>query len=117
MSILGSRISAPRLWMAAILVGVLLGLAPAPARAQVADGVIEVVAQDESKAVLPGVTVTVLRRDTGFTQTNVTDAAGTARFVGMQPGTYSVMPSWSSFPALRRSTRKASRCLSARPPA
>jgi hypothetical protein len=62
--------------MAVVLVGALAGLVPQPAGAQVADGVIEVMAQDESKAVLPGVTVTVLRPDTGFTQTNVTDAAG-----------------------------------------
>jgi len=76
--------------MAVILVGALAGLVPQPAGAQVADGVIEVMAQDESKAVLPGVTVTVLRPDTGFTQTNVTDAAGVARFIALPPGAYNV---------------------------
>ena len=58
--------------------------------AQVADAVIEVLAQDESQAVLPGVTVTVLRPDTGYTQTNVTDATGRVRFIALQPGTYNV---------------------------
>jgi len=52
MRILGARIYTSRLWMAVILVGALSGLVPQPASAQVADGVIEVVAQDESKAVL-----------------------------------------------------------------
>ncbi len=90
MRIPGSRTHASRLWMAVILVGALAGLVPQPAGAQVADGVIEVMAQDESKAVLPGVTVTVLRPDTGFTQTNVTDAAGVARFIALPPGAYNV---------------------------
>jgi len=97
MSILGSRTPALRFWMAIILVGVLVGLAPSPAPAQVADGVIEVVAQDQSQAVLPGVTVTVLRPDTGFTQTNVTDATGVVRFIALQPGTYNVKAELSGF--------------------
>ena len=97
MSSIGSRTIVRRLWMAAILVGVLLGLAPAPARAQVADAVIEVLAQDQSQAVLPGVTVTVLRPDTGFTQDNVTDATGVARFIALQPGTYTVKAELSGF--------------------
>ena len=97
MSILGSRTIVQRFWMAAILVGVLLGLAPAPARAQVADAVIEVFVQDQSQAVLPGVTVTVLRPDTGFTQNNVTDATGVVRFIALQPGTYNVKAELSGF--------------------
>ena len=97
MRIPGSRTHASRLWMAVILVGALAGLVPQPAGAQVADGVIEVMAQDESKAVLPGVTVTVLRPDTGFTQTNVTDATGVVRFIALQPGIYSVKAELSGF--------------------
>jgi len=97
MSILGSRMSAPRLWMVAVLAGVLVGLVPSPARAQVADAVIEVLVQDQSQAILPGVTVTVLRPDTGFTQTNVTDATGVVRFIALQPGIYSVKAELSGF--------------------
>ncbi len=102
MTILDVSAFTRRLTTALLLVTALLGLASVPATAQVADGVIEVVAQDESKAVLPGVTVTVLRPDTGFTQTNVTDAAGTARFVGMQPGTYSVKVELSGFATINQ---------------
>jgi hypothetical protein len=83
--------------MAAILVGVLVGLVPSPARAQVADAVIEVLVQDQSQAILPGVTVTVLRPDTGFTQTNVTDATGVVRFIALQPGAYNVKAELSGF--------------------
>jgi hypothetical protein len=102
MGILGARSISQRLWMTAILVGVLIGSAPAPARAQVADGVIEVVAQDQSQAVLPGVTVTVLRPDTGFTQTNVTDASGTVRFIALPPGIYTVKVELSGFATINQ---------------
>ena len=102
MSILGTRTFAPRFWMAFVLVGALLGLAPAPARAQVADAVIEVVAQDQSQAVLPGVTVTVTRPDTGYTQTNVTDSSGMVRFNALQPGTYTVKVELSGFATINQ---------------
>ena len=45
--------------LAALIIGASLMLFPALASAQIADAVIEVLAQDESKAMLPGVTVTV----------------------------------------------------------
>ena len=97
MSFLGSRMFTPRLMVAAIFVGVVIGLVPSPARAQVADAVIEVLAQDQSQAVLPGVTVTVLRPDTGYTQTSVTDSTGVVRFIALQPGTYNVKAELSGF--------------------
>ena len=43
----------------------LLVMAASPVHAQVADGVIEIVAVDESGAALPGVSVAILRPDTG----------------------------------------------------
>ena len=54
----------------------LVSVAAAPrVAAQVADATIEVIAVDAaSGACCPGVTVTVTRPDTGFTQTIVTDA-------------------------------------------
>jgi hypothetical protein len=87
-----------RIWVAASLVAatLLFGMS-APATAQVADAVIEVLAQDESQAVLPGVTVTVLRPDTGYTQNAVTDQAGTARFIALQPGIYTVKVELAGF--------------------
>jgi hypothetical protein len=97
MSFLGSRMFTPRLMVAAIFVGVLIGLVPSPARAQVADAVIEVLVQDQSQAVLPGVTVTVLRPDTGYTQTSVTDSTGVVRFIALQPGTYNVKAELAGF--------------------
>jgi hypothetical protein len=80
-----------------LAVGLLLATAPPPARAQVADAVIEVLAQDQSQAILPGVTVTVTRPDTGFSRTDVTDATGMARFVALPPGTYTVTVALAGF--------------------
>ncbi len=76
--------------LAAMIIGATLVLFPALASAQVADAVVEVLVVDESKAVLPGVTVTVVRPDTGFTQTGVTGPNGVARFLALQPGIYNV---------------------------
>lgn len=73
----------------ALTVALALG-SPAPARAQVADAVIEVVAVDETNQILPGVTITVTRPDTGFTLTTATDGTGTARVVALPPGTYTL---------------------------
>ncbi len=97
MSFLGSRMFTPRLMVAAIFVGMLIGLVPSPAPAQVADAVIEALVQDQSQAVLPGVTVTVTRPDTGYTQTSVTDSTGVVRFIALQPGTYNVKAELSGF--------------------
>ena len=76
----------------AILLAVFASLfaAAAPVGAQVADGVIEITVVDESNQVMPGVTVTVARPDTGFQQSLVTDAIGTARAIALPPGTYDV---------------------------
>lgn len=67
------------------------------AAAQVADATIEVVAVDASAAVLPGVTVTLSRPDTGFKQTVVTDTAGVARALALPPGRYNVRIELSGF--------------------
>jgi hypothetical protein len=76
--------------LAAMIMGATLILFPALASAQVADAVVEVLVVDESKAVLPGVTVTVVRPDTGFAQTGVTGGNGVARFLALPPGIYNV---------------------------
>jgi hypothetical protein len=61
-----------------------------PLSAQVDKATIEAVALDQSKAPLPGVTVTVTRPETGFAAVGVTDTSGIARFLSLSPGTYSV---------------------------
>ena len=84
------------LGLATALAGILAFSAP-PAYAQVADGVIEVIVVDETNQVLPGVTVTVTRPDTGFSTVLVTDETGSARALALQPGTYSVKVELSGF--------------------
>src|SRR6266508_2678580 len=75
----------------------LLAMPAAQATAQVADAVIEVIALDESGAFLPGVTVTVLRPDTGFQQSIVTDSVGVARAIAIPTGVYDVKLELSGF--------------------
>ncbi len=65
--------------------------------AQVSDGVIEVAVVDETNQLLPGVTVTVTRPDTGLETVLVTDETGTARALALQPGTYRVKVELSGF--------------------
>src|SRR5437016_2252646 len=61
-----------------------------PLFAQVDKATIEAVALDQSKAPLPGVTVTVARPETGFASVAITDSAGIARFLSLAPGDYAV---------------------------
>lgn len=61
-----------------------------PTFAQVDKATIEAVVLDQSKAPLPGVTVTVTRPETGYSSAGVTDSSGTARFLSLSPGSYAV---------------------------
>jgi hypothetical protein len=100
---IGSIPTSRRIWVVApVLAVLLLALGTARASAQIADGVIEVIAQDESQAFLPGVTVAVLRPDTGYTQNNVTDSTGMARFIALVPGTYTVKVELAGFATINQ---------------
>jgi len=73
------------------LLAVLLVLfSAATAFAQIDKGSIEAVALDQSKAPLPGVTVTVARPETGYQTVAVTDSSGLANFPALPPGNYEV---------------------------
>jgi hypothetical protein len=80
-----------------VLLTALLGLIAVRASAQVADAVIEVTVLDESGAALPGVTVTVMRPDTGFQQIVVTDSIGVGRAIAIPTGVYDVKLELSGF--------------------
>jgi hypothetical protein len=87
---------------AGLAAAALVALSPL-ASAQIADAVVEVVAVDETGQVLPGITVTATRPDTGFTQTGVTDQTGTARLLALQPGTYVVKMELQGFSSVEQS--------------
>ncbi|HJQ41251.1 MAG TPA: carboxypeptidase-like regulatory domain-containing protein, partial [Thermoanaerobaculia bacterium] len=73
-----------------LLVLLLLLFTAISAFAQIDKGSIEAVALDQSKSPLPGVTVTVARPETGYSNMAVTDSAGAANFPALQPGNYEV---------------------------
>jgi hypothetical protein len=84
-----------RRWLVLIcLIAVCLAV---PAFAQIDKGSIEAVALDQSKAPLPGVTVTVARAETGFSTMAVTDTSGAVRFPALPPGSYEVSFSLEGF--------------------
>lgn len=87
-----------RRWSAALCLLSVIALATTlPAFAQIDKASIEAVALDQSKAPLPGVTVTVTRPETGYEAIGVTDSSGTARFPALSPGDYEVQFSLEGF--------------------
>lgn len=65
--------------------------------AQIADATIVVATVDQSGAALPGVTVSLVRPDTGFQYSAVTDTIGVARAVALPPGSYNVKVELAGF--------------------
>ncbi|MGD9905369.1 MAG: carboxypeptidase regulatory-like domain-containing protein [Vicinamibacterales bacterium] len=72
-------------------------LSPAPLAAQIDTGTIVGRVQDSSGAVLPGVTVTATRGDTGVVTTTVTNDSGEFVFPGLRIGTYRVAAELQGF--------------------
>jgi len=70
--------------------------------AQATTGTISGTVSDESKAVLPGVTVTVRNTETGATRTLVTDDHGRFRALSLPPGEYAVAAEIQGFTPARR---------------
>jgi len=80
-----------RFWIASVAITAVLvtaGAADAQTRATSAD--LSGVIYDQSKAVLPGVTVTVTNAETGVTRSSVTDAEGRYAVLALPPGTYNI---------------------------
>ena len=84
------------------LLAVALVLLSFSAFAQVDKGSIEAVAQDQSRAPLPGVTVTATRSETGYQSVAITDATGLARFPSLSPGSYVVDFNLDSFAPVKQ---------------
>ena len=79
-----------------------LGAAPAPVFAQATTGTISGVVTDDTKAVLPGVSVQVTNVETGAARTLVTDERGGFRALNLQPGVYSVGAELQGFTPAKR---------------
>ena len=57
---------------------------------------------DETKAVMPGVTITARNVETGLERTQVTDGDGRYRVLNLTPGTYTVTAELQGFSTVRR---------------
>ena len=86
-------------WRSVLLLScAVLALTAGTARAQGrAEGSIAGTVADETKAVLPGVTVTAVNPATGFTREAVTDAEGKFNLVALPPAPYEVTASLAGF--------------------
>ena len=82
---------------------VALILAPALAAAQGTTGSISGSVVDESKSVLPGVTITVTNVGTGLERVQVSDTDGRYRVLDLPPGQYTVKAEISGFAPVLRS--------------
>src|SRR5438552_11246193 len=88
-----------RLYLKTLVATLLLASVAVPglALAQATTGTISGTVTDESKAVLPGATVTVKNVETGATRTLVTDDRGRFRALELPPGLYSVFAELPGF--------------------
>src|SRR5215510_12598323 len=75
----------------------LILFAAAVLSAQTGNGQIGGVVQDASRALIPGVTVTLTNTDTGVITTQVTNETGVYNFASVPPGTYRLSASLPGF--------------------
>jgi Carboxypeptidase regulatory-like domain len=96
---------ARRRWVVStiVLAVSLLASGVATASAQVATATIQGSVTDETKGVLPGVTVTARNEETGVSRVAVTDERGWYRITALQPGRYSLIAEVSGFSTVRQS--------------
>src|SRR5881397_885283 len=99
-----------RMFGRALLIGsIALTLAAAAAEAQVQTGSITGVVNDQSNAVLPGVTVTLTgEKLIGGAQTQVTDSTGVYRFDRLPPGAYTLKFELQGFRSITRTDIRVS---------
>ena len=79
------------------VVWLVICLAAAPARAQFETGAVLGTVRDNSGAVVPGATVTLLNTQTGVAVVRTTDAEGGYEFFTVRPGVYKVTAELSGF--------------------
>src|SRR5439155_16969107 len=84
-------------WLRSIIPVLLLTVSPAAALGQVSSASLNGSVTDESKAVLPGATVTATDLSTGRAYQAVADARGEYSIVNLTPGSYKVQAELTGF--------------------
>ena len=73
-----------------MIAGLFLAMFTAKAIAQTTNATLGGTVSDESKALIPGVTVTATNTGTGIVSTAISNESGAYNFPGLQPGTYKI---------------------------
>jgi carboxypeptidase family protein/TonB-dependent receptor-like protein len=85
-----------------LLTSALIVAAYSPVAAQVATALVQGEIVDDTKGVLPGVTVTARNQATGLTRTSVTDDHGRYRITALQPGSYEMVVELTGFAPVKK---------------
>ena len=85
-----------------LVLGSVLFLSPATARAQVTTADLVGTIRDVSSGVMPGVTVMLTNEDTGVSRTATTGDGGTYVFTSLQPGRYRLSAEIQGFRKVER---------------
>lgn len=94
--------------LSALLLAVLLGVSPALAQSQAANGSIEGTVSDSSGGVLPGVSVTITNTDNGSGRTVVSNEDGLYRALLLPLGTYTVVAELQGFKKIEQTSVRVS---------
>ena len=89
--------SLPVFRQALVTMALVLALCPSSAAAQSTTGSISGVINDESGAVLPGVTIVVTQGGTGAARQQVSDSSGYYRLLNLSPGEYALRAELQGF--------------------
>jgi hypothetical protein len=89
-------------WLAVLAMAALAGGLPAPMSAQEQTGAVAGTVSDQTGALLPGATVTVVNLATGESRTTVTGEGGLYRIPALQPSRYLVTAELPGFSTVRR---------------
>src|SRR5258706_5927328 len=91
-----------KLKMPVVMVVMLAATVLIPHTANAQDTVLTGTITDSTDAIVPGVSVTALLKDTGNTFTAVTDGAGMYRMNALRPGVYTVTAELASLYTVKR---------------
>jgi len=91
-----------RLWFLVLSLVILIGVASAPASAQVLYGSLIGTVEDQSGAIVPNAKISITNKSTGFSRDTVTDAGGRYSVASIPGGSYVIKGTATGFKTITR---------------